>query len=151
MQDFYSPKIGDVAPNFTVPSTRGNEVTMREFRGKDVVLFFYPRGDETEPAAVRDRESELSRAGVVLAVSTEPLDRQMQLREKYKLNFPLLSDATADLAKMYGVWGEKNVEGRRTWDVMHAAFWIGADGRIKRIYKSPDAVQRIAADLAGKR
>lgn len=142
MQDFYSPKIGDIAPNFTVPSTRGKEVTLKEFQGRDVVLFFYPNGDSEEACAIRDRENDLSKAGaVVLGVTTDSLENNMQLGERHKLNFPLLSDTTADLAKMYGVWSEKNVDGRRTWGVARATFWIGADGRIRKIYRDNDAAK----------
>lgn len=152
MQDFYNPKIGDVAPNFTVPSTRGKDVSLKEFRGKDIVLFFYPKDDAADPCAFRDRENDLSRAGaVLLGISTDALENQMQVRDRYKLNFPLLSDATADLAKMYGVWSDRNHEGRRTWGVARATFWIGSDGRIKRIYKNADAAERVLADIQAKK
>jgi len=143
MQDYYEPKVGDVAPDFQLPSTRGKDVTLKEFKGKDVILYFYPR-DETpgctaEACSFRDHEGDLSKAhAVVLGVSTDPMPSHEKFRDKYKLNFPLLSDATADVAKMYGVWKEKNMYGRRVWGVARTTFWIGPDGRIKKIWKKVD-------------
>jgi|SRR5581483_10841950 len=160
MQDYYEPKVGDLAPDFRVPSTRGKEVTLKEFRGKNVILYFYPR-DETpgctaEACSFRDLEGDLSKAGAeILGVSTDSLDSHLRFRDKNKLNFPLLSDATADLAKMYGVWKEKNLYGRRSWGVARTTFWIGADGRIRKIYKKVDPAKHadeILADIqAGKK
>ena len=151
MQDFYEPKVGDVAPNFRLPSTRGKDVTLNEFRGKDVILYFYPK-DETpgctaEACNFRDHEGDLTRHGaVVLGVSTDSLQSHENFKSHHNLNFPLLSDTTSDVAKMYGVWKEKNVYGTRTWGVARTTYWIGADGRIKKIYKKVDT-SRHAEDI----
>lgn len=159
MQDFYEPKVGDVAPDFRLPSTRGKDVTLKEFRGKDVVLYFYPR-DETpgctaEACNFRDHESDLTRHGaVVLGVSTDSIDSHNKFKDHHQLNFPLLSDQTSDVAKMYGVWKEKNLYGKRTWGVARTTFWIGADGRVKKIYKKVDTsrhAEDILADLTASR
>ncbi|HUJ15092.1 MAG TPA: thioredoxin-dependent thiol peroxidase [Thermoanaerobaculia bacterium] len=144
MQDYYEPKAGDMAPNFQLPSTRGKDVTLAEFKGQDVILYFYPKDDTpgctAEACAFRDREGDLSKAGaVILGVSTDPLPSHQNFREKYKLNFPLLSDQTADVAKMYGAWKEKNMYGRRTWGVARTTYWIGPDGRIRKVWKKIDA------------
>jgi peroxiredoxin Q/BCP len=151
MQDFYEPKIGDKASNFRLPSTRGKQVSLASFKGKDVILYFYPKDDTpgctAEACSFRDTESELSQAGaVVLGVSTDPLESHDKFTSKYKLNFPLLSDQTADVAKMYGVWKEKNLYGRRSWGVARTTFWIGPDGRIRKIYKKVDT-QKHGADI----
>jgi peroxiredoxin Q/BCP len=156
MQDYYEPKIGDLAPNFQLPSTRGKDVTLNEFRHKDVILYFYPKDDTpgctTEACAFRDNEGDLTKAGaVILGVSTDPLESHEKFREKNKLNFPLLSDQTADVAKMYGVWKEKNVYGRRTWGVARATYWIGPEGRIRKIYKKVDPINHVPEILADLR
>jgi thioredoxin-dependent peroxiredoxin len=155
MQDYYEPKVGDMAPDFRLPSTRGKETSLGEFRGKDVILYFYPKDDTpgctTEACSFRDHESDLTKEhAVVLGVSTDSLESHESFREKNKLNFPLLSDPTADVAKMYGAWREKNLYGRRTWGVGRMTYWIGADGRIKKIYKKVDPTthaEQIIEDL----
>ena len=85
---------------------------------------------------------------MVLGVSADPLESHETFRDKYKLNFPLLSDQTADVAKMYGVWKEKNMYGRRTWGIARTTFWIGADGRIKKIWKKVDTAKHAEEVLA---
>ena len=153
MQDFYEPKVGDLAPNFRLPSTRGKEVTLKEFRGKDVILYFYPKDDTpgctAEACSFRDHESDLTKHGaVVLGVSTDSLESHEKFRDKHDLNFPLLSDPTADIAKMFGVWKEKNMYGRRTWGVARTTFWIGADGKVRKIYKKVDTAKHAEDILA---
>ena len=153
MQDFYEPKVGDVAPNFRLPSTRGKEVSLRDFKGKDVILYFYPKDDTpgctAEACSFRDHESDMTKEhAVVLGVSTDSLESHEKFTEKHHLNFPLLSDTTSDVAKMYGVWKEKNMYGRRTWGVARATFWIGADGRVKKIWKKVDTARHAEDVLA---
>jgi thioredoxin-dependent peroxiredoxin len=159
VQDFYEPKVGDLAPNFRLPSTRGKEVTLKEFRGKDVILYFYPKDDTpgctAEACSFRDHESDLTKQGaVVLGVSTDSLESHEKFRDKHELNFPLLSDPTADIAKMFGVWKEKNMYGRRTWGVARTTFWIGSDGKIRKIYKKVDTAKHaedVLADMQAAR
>lgn len=146
MQDYYEPKVGDVAPDFQMPSTRGKDVTLKQFRGTDVILYFYPKDDTpgctAEACSFRDHEADITKAhAVVLGVSTDPLESHESFSEKHHLNFPLLSDQTSDVAKMYGVWKEKNLYGRRSWGVARTTFWIGADGRVKKIWKKVDTAR----------
>jgi peroxiredoxin Q/BCP len=155
MQDFYEPKIGDLAPDFRLPSTRGKDMSLKQFRGQDVILYFYPKDDTpgctAEACSFRDHESDISKAhATVLGVSTDSLESHKKFEAKHSLNFPLLADATADVAKMYGVWKEKNLYGRRTWGVARTTFWIGPNGRIKKIYKKVDTAKHaedVLADL----
>ena len=159
MQDYYEPKVGDLAPDFQLPSTRGKDITLRELKGKDVILYFYPR-DETpgctaEACSFRDLEGDLSKAGAaILGVSTDSMASHEKFSGKHKLNFPLLSDETADVAKMYGAWKEKNMYGRRAWGVARTTYWIGPDRRIKKIYKKVDAAKHadeILSDIKASR
>ena len=153
MQDYYEPKIGDRAPNFKLPSTRDKDISLADFKGKDVVLYFYPKDDTpgctAEACSLRDTEAELSREGAaILGVSIDPIESHEKFTAKHRLNFPLLSDQTADVAKMYGVWKEKNLYGRRSWGVARTTFLIGSDGRIKKIYKKIDTEKHGADILA---
>ncbi|HEX7152467.1 MAG TPA: thioredoxin-dependent thiol peroxidase [Thermoanaerobaculia bacterium] len=156
MQDYFEPREGDVAPDFRLPSTRGKEVSLKEFKGKDVILYFYPKDDTpgctAEACSFRDHEADLTKHhAVVLGVSTDSLESHQKFLDKHHLNFPLLSDQTADVAKMYGVWKEKNMYGRRTWGVARTTYWIGPDGRVKKVYKKVDTsrhAEDILADLA---
>jgi peroxiredoxin Q/BCP len=158
MQDFYEPKVGDMAPDFRLPSTRGKETTLKQYRGKDVILYFYPKDDTpgctAEACSFRDHEADITKAhAVVLGVSTDSLESHEKFMQKHHLNFPLLSDQTSDVAKMYGVWKEKNMYGRRYWGVARATFWIGPDGRIKKIYKKVDTAKHaedVLADMGKK-
>ncbi|PYQ48220.1 MAG: thioredoxin-dependent thiol peroxidase [Acidobacteria bacterium] len=159
MQDYYEPKVGDLAPDFQLPSTRGKQITLSELKGKDVILYFYPR-DETpgctaEACSFRDLEGDLSKAGAaILGVSTDSMASHEKFSGKHKLNFPLLSDETADVAKMYGAWKEKNMYGRRAWGVARTTYWIGPDRRIKKIYKKVDAAKHadeILGDIKASR
>ncbi|MEK6373156.1 MAG: thioredoxin-dependent thiol peroxidase [Acidobacteriota bacterium] len=153
MQDYYEPKVGDMAGDFKLPSTRGKDITLKEHRGKDVILYFYPKDDTpgctAEACSFRDHESDLSKAhAVVLGVSTDSIESHEKFRDKYKINFPLLSDQTADVAKMFGVWKEKNMYGKRYWGVARTTFWIGPDGRVKKIWKKVDTAKHAEEVLA---
>lgn len=131
----------------------GERVSLSDFRGRPVVLYFYPKDDTpgctAEACSFRDHEADISREhAVVLGVSIDPLESHEKFKGKYNLNFPLLSDQTADVAKMYGVWREKNMYGRRTWGVARTTFWIGGDGRIKKIWKKVDTSKHAEDVLA---
>ena len=143
MQDYHEPKVGERAPDFDLPSTEGKDLSIVDFKGKWIVLYFYPKDDTpgctAEACSFRDHNSELEKEGVVvLGVSGDSLESHEKFREKHNLNFPLLSDQMADVAKMYGAWGEKNFYGKRSWGVKRSTFLIGPKGRIHKIYRKVD-------------
>ena len=134
------PTIGKPAPDFTLPSTSGEPVTLKSFKGKKtVVLYFYPK-DETpgctrEAKDFRDHAAELERLGVViLGVSTDPMDSHLRFKEKHKLPFTLLSDEDAAVSKMYGVYKQKNVYGKKSMGIERTTFVIDKTGRIATAY-----------------
>lgn len=144
MQDYHEPKEGQRAPDFDLPSTRGKDLSLADFRDKWVVLYFYPKDDTpgctAEACSFRDNHDELRREGaVILGVSSDSLESHEKFREKHDLGFTLLSDQTADAAKMYGAWGEKNFYGKRSWGVKRQTFLIDPEGRIAKIWKKVDS------------
>ena len=134
------PTIGKPAPDFTLPSTSGEPVTLKSFKGKKtVVLYFYPK-DETpgctrEACDFRDHFSELESHGVVVfGVSTDPMELHLKFKEKHKLPFTLLSDEDAAISKMYGVYKQKNVYGKKSMGIERTTFVIDKTGRIATLY-----------------
>ena len=111
-------KEGDKAPAFKLPSVEGGDLSLKDFAGKTVVLYFYPKDDTPgctrEACAFRDSQAALKKAGaVVLGVSPDSVESHQKFRAKYKLNFPLLADADKTVAKKYGAFGEKVMYGKK--------------------------------------
>lgn len=134
------PVIGKPAPDFSLPSTTGETVSLRQFKGrKTVVLYFYPK-DETpgctkEACGFRDLAAEFEKAGaVILGVSPDPLDSHLKFRDKHQLPFPLLADEDATVARAYGVWKQKNLYGKKYMGIERTTFVIDRTGRIAQIY-----------------
>lgn len=133
------PKIGALAPAFSLLNQDGDKVSLKDFRGeKNVVLYFYPKamtpGCTTQACGLRDSKAKLTRAGaVVLGVSPDPVPRLKKFIEKEKLNFQLLSDEDHKLAEKYGVWGLKKFMGKEYMGVNRMTFIIGQDGKLKHI------------------
>jgi peroxiredoxin Q/BCP len=134
-------KPGDKAPEFTAKTQEGKSVALADFRGKHVVLYFYPRDDTPgctkEACGFRDVFGELQQKGaVVLGVSTDPVKAHAKFAEKYKLPFTLLADEGKQVVEAYGVWGEKKFMGRKYLGTHRVTFLIGPDGKIKQIWPS---------------
>jgi len=134
------PVIGKPAPDFSLPSTTGESISLRQYKGKKtVVLYFYPK-DETpgctrEACDFRDQSSEFERLGVVvLGVSTDNLDSHRQFTDKHHLPFTLLSDEDASVSKMYGVYKQKNLYGKKYMGIERTTFVIDRTGRVAQIY-----------------
>jgi peroxiredoxin Q/BCP len=131
---------GDKAPDFTLHSDMGDEVTLSSLRGKPVVLYFYPKDDTpgctTQACGIRDAWGEFERAGaVVLGVSPDDERSHVKFRDKYKLPFTLLADTDHHVAETYGVWGEKKYMGRSYMGVSRSTFVIGGDGTVKKVFE----------------
>lgn len=134
------PVIGKPAPDFTLPASTGENISLRQFKGKKtVILYFYPK-DETpgctkEACEFRDHAEEFERHNVVvLGVSTDPMASHMAFREKHRLPFPLLSDEDAAVSKLYGVYKLKNLYGKKYMGIERTTFVIDRTGRIAQIY-----------------
>jgi len=132
-------KEGDKAPDFTAPANGGHKVSLTDFKGKPVVLYFYPKDDTPgctkEACAFRDHFAEFKKKGaVVLGVSVDPVKSHDKFASKFKLPFTLVSDEDKTIVQAYGVWGEKQFMGRKYLGTHRVTFLIGRDGRIKRIW-----------------
>src|SRR5262245_12596482 len=130
---------GKKAPDFTLPSSEGGEVSLKALRGKPVVLYFYPKDDTPgctrEACAFRDDKAALKKAGAqVLGVSGDSLQSHEKFVSKYKLNFPLLSDPDKAVAKKYGAWGEKVLYGRKFMGMIRSTFVIDAEGVVRKVF-----------------
>jgi thioredoxin-dependent peroxiredoxin len=132
---------GDPAPDFTLSDQNGESVTLSSFKGRNVVLYFYPKADTpgctTQACGVRDHRAAYADANsVVLGVSPDPVKPIAKFDEKYGLGFPLLSDEDHSVAEAYGVWVEKNRYGRTYMGNERTTFVIGEDGTIRDVFRS---------------
>jgi peroxiredoxin Q/BCP len=132
-------KAGDTAPSFTLPSSDGSEVSLSDFKGKKVVLYFYPKDDTpgctTEACSFRDDLSAFKRKGaVVLGISVDGIESHKKFVGKYSLQFPLLSDEEKRVVKAYGVWKEKSLYGRKYLGTVRTTFIIDEQGKIAHIF-----------------
>jgi thioredoxin-dependent peroxiredoxin len=131
--------INDKAPDFTLPDQNGEEVSLKDFRGKYVVLYFYPRADTPgctiEACEFRDSYRKMQNTGaVLLGISPDTPNAQKKFEEKYKLPFTLLGDADKKACNAYEVIKEKNMYGKKVMGVVRTTFIIGPDGKIKHIF-----------------
>ena len=146
-------KVGDPAPEFEAASDDGSTIRLRDLRGKKIVLYFYPKDDTPgctkEACAFRDGIDALTDKGaVVLGVSIDSAASHQRFREKYRLNFPLLSDPDRRIAEAYGVWKKKSLYGRTFLGIVRTTFVIDARGRIARIFPNVKVDQHYEAVLA---
>lgn len=145
---------GKPAPAFTLPDADGNSVSLSDFAGKDVILYFYPKDDTPgctkEACGFRDDWKTLRKMGVVvLGVSADGPASHQKFAAKYKLPFPLLSDADRSVMARYGAYGEKTLYGKKTTGVIRSTVWVGPDGRVKKHWaKVANAAEHPAKVLA---
>ena len=146
-------KEGDAAPAFSAATNGGGNVSLADFKGKNVILYFYPKDDTPgctkEACAFRDGFSEFQKRGaVVLGVSPDSAASHDKFVEKFKLPFPLLADEDKKIVNAYGVWGDKSFLGRVYQGTRRVTFLIGPDGRIKKIWPKVKPDQHAAEVLA---
>src|SRR5262249_45424114 len=132
-------KAGQQAPEFKLPSSDGTDVSLKQLRGKPVVLYFYPRdmtpGCTREACEFRDRQAQLKKAGaVVLVVSPDSLESHAKFRGQPKLNFPLLADTDKAVAKAYGAFGEKVLYGKKFKGIIRSTFVIDGEGVVRKVF-----------------
>lgn len=132
------PELGTQAPDFSLQDQNGEAVTLSQFRGKTVVLYFYPKamtpGCTVQACGIRDsHETYGSKNIVTLAVSPDPFSRLKKFDEKYDLNFTLLSDEDHAVAEAYGAWGLKKFMGKEYMGILRTTFVIDAEGRIAHV------------------
>ncbi len=132
--------VGDKAPELSLPDQHGKMVTLKSFKGKQILLSFYPIDDTPgctiESCDFRDVESQILRAGgVIVGVSLDGKESHQKFIKKFGLPFPLLSDEDAAISKAYGVYKEKNMYGRKYWGIERSTFVIDADGKLKAIFR----------------
>jgi peroxiredoxin Q/BCP len=136
--------VGDKAPQFTLNDGEGNQVKLSNFKGKKVVLYFYPKdltpGCTVEACAFRDDIGPLKKLGaVVLGVSADTEKSHQKFTEKHSLNFPLLADVDHQVSEKYGAWQEKSMYGRKYWGVARVTYIIDENGKIAKVYEKVKA------------
>jgi thioredoxin-dependent peroxiredoxin len=133
-------QVNDKAPEFTLPDQNGEDISLKQYRGKYVVLYFYPRADTPgctiEACEFRDSYKKMQKTGaVLLGISPDTSQAQNKFAEKFSLPFTLLGDADKKVANGYGVMKEKNMYGRKVMGVARTTFVIGPDGKIMHIFE----------------
>lgn len=136
----FNVKVNDKAPEFTLPDQNGKEVSLKDFRGHYVVLYFYPRADTpgctVEACEFRDSYRKIQNTGaVILGISPDQPKAQKKFEEKYELPFTLLGDADKKVCNAFGVIQEKNMYGKKVMGVARTTFIIGPDGKIRHIFE----------------
>jgi peroxiredoxin Q/BCP len=129
---------GDIAPDFSLQDQNGKEVSLHDFRGQNVVVYFYPKamtpGCTVQACEITNSEAKLKDSDiVVLGISADPVKSLKKFEEKEKLNFPLLSDPEKKTIEAYGVWGMKKFMGREFMGILRQSFFIGKDGKILHV------------------
>ena len=136
---------GNPAPDFELTSESGEHIKLSDFRGKPVVLYFYPKDDTpgctTQACGIRDVYAEFrERGAVVLGVSPDDEASHVKFKEKYSLPFTLLADPEHRVAEEYGVWKERNMYGKKSMGIERSTFVIDADGNVTK------AMRRVKPD-----
>jgi peroxiredoxin Q/BCP len=148
---------GDRAPAFTLPDQDGKKVSLKDFAGRPVVVYFYPADDTPgctkEACQFNDNLRAFARADVtVIGISPDGADKHVKFRTKYGLGFPLLSDPEHKVMEKYGAYGEKTLYGRKTVGVIRSTFLIGPDGKVARAWhhvRADGHAEKVLAEIDG--
>ncbi len=131
-------KVNDKAPDVTLPDQSGNKISLKDFKGQTVVLFFYPKantpGCTIEACEFRDTYAKLKKLAVVLGISGDTSSAQKKFEEKFSLPFPLLADADRATADRFGILKEKNMYGKKVKGIVRTTYIIGPDGKVRHIF-----------------
>src|SRR5262245_62102086 len=146
---------GKKAPAFTLESSEGGKVSLSDYKGKYVVIYFYPRdstpGCTVEAEGFRDALPRLKKKdAVVLGVSKDSIASHCKFRDKYKLTFPLLSDPEGKMIDAYGAWGEKNMYGKKMMGIIRSTVIVGPDGKVHKLFpkvKPPVHAEEVLAAI----
>ena len=148
------PQIGEIAPGFTLTADDGSTVSLSDYLGQKVVLYFYPKADTPgctkQACAIRDVYGDIDAGGaVVLGISPDEPPALVKFREKYGLNFPLLSDPDHAVAEAYGAWGEKKNYGKTYFGIIRSHFAVDAEGRLteQELKVKPETTAELALRL----
>jgi bacterioferritin comigratory protein len=140
--------IGAPAPDFTLPSDGGNEISLSDYRGKKVILYFYPKdstsGCTMEAQAFRDHKEDFQALGYeILGISRDSVRRHCNFRDKNELNFPLLADTEETVCQLYGVMKEKSMYGRKYMGIERSTFLIDEEGRLTEEFRNVKASKHV--------
>ncbi len=149
-------KVGDQAPSFSLEDQNGRIVSLADFQGTRLLLYFYPKADTPgctrQACSVRDAAESLQEAGAAaVGISPDAPDQQKKFDDKYHLGFPLLSDPDHKVAQAYGVWGKKSLYGKSYEGIVRSSFLIDEDGNILQVayeVKPEDTVPKAQEALA---
>ena len=148
------PVIGKPAPDFTLPSTSGEPISLRQFKGKKTVVLFFYVSDEApgcakEAGGFRDLITQFEATGaVIVGISTDDIESHLKFKTKHRLPFELLSDPDATTARAYGVWKQKSLPGKKFMGIERTTFVIDKTGRIAQIYPKAKVDGHVSEVLA---
>ena len=135
-----SVDVGDKAPSFTLPRDGGGEISLKDFKGKPLVLYFYPKDDTSgctaEACAFRDALPDFSKVKAeIIGVSKDPVKKHDKFKDKYELTFPLASDEDGKTCEAYGTWVEKSMYGRKYMGIERSTFLIDGNGVVRNVWR----------------
>ena len=135
----HPPEVGDKAPAFTLPRDGSTKVSLKDFKGRNLVLYFYPKADTAgctqEAIAFSRLRGDFAKSGTeILGVSADPVPALDKFKTKHKLAIALASDETKAMLEAFGAWGEKSMYGRKYYGVLRKTFLIDGKGRIARVW-----------------